>query len=82
MTNIKNNEVVILCAICNRALHMESLDAPKTAHEMLEYCVDHNIPHVIDWDNRGQIITFCCGDHMQMALNPDKTLKNPIPRLK
>ena len=80
-TNTNNDNVAIPCAVCDQALHMKASDAPKNAKEMLAYCVDHNIPHIIDWDHGGQIITFCCGDHLQMALNKAGKLKNPISRL-
>jgi len=77
-----NDEVAITCAVCNKTLLLKASEAPTNASEMLSYCRRHSIPCIINWDQGGQIITFCCGDHLQKALNPDGSLKNPIPRVK
>ena len=75
-------EVVISCAICNKGIPVIESEIPKTAKQMLEYLNKKEIPYVIDWDHDGQIVTFCCGDHLLLALSEDgKTLRNPIPRI-
>jgi len=81
-TNTKTKEVCVTCAVCGKSLVLKDSEAPTNASEMLFFCQNQKLPHVIDWDRDGQIVTFCCGDHLKMALDSGGLrLKNPIPKI-
>ena len=61
----QNDPVAIPCAVCGKQLIVPEHEIPKTADDFLSYCLKRDIPHIIDWDNNGNIITFCCGNHLK-----------------
>ena len=75
-------EVIVSCAVCTKGIPVIESEIPTTAKKMIVFLDRKQIPYVIDWDHDGQIVTFCSGDHLKLALTEDgKQLRNPIPRI-